>query len=69
MSTRRVTQVLTQVEYTTPTDFRRTTQVLAQVEYLVVTDYRRVTQILVQVEYSKSYAMARYAGPTLQEGG
>ena len=67
MADRRVTQVLTEAEYTAATDFRRITQVLAEAEYTGATNFRRVTQVLVQVEYYKAWAIAgRVEGPPAQ---
>jgi len=67
MADRRVTQILTEAEYTAATNFRRVTQVLAAVEYSNPTNFRRTTQILLQVEYYKPYAPAgRGQGPAAQ---
>jgi hypothetical protein len=68
MSDRRVTQVLTDVEYATPTNVRQATQVLAMVEYKTPTNFRQITQVLIQVEYSRPYfsTTLRKLGPPAQ---
>jgi len=67
MADRRVTQILTEVEYATPTNARRITQALGLVEYKTPTNFRRITQILLQAEYYKPYTPAgRSRGPAAQ---
>jgi hypothetical protein len=66
MADRRVTQVLTEVEYATPTNVRRVTQVLAGVEYATPTNFRRITQVLIQVEYRGSWPVPGRKGPPVQ---
>ena len=51
MTTRRVTQVVAEVEYIDETAYRRVTQAVAEVEYIDATPLRRVTQLIVEVEY------------------
>ena len=63
MSDRRVTQVLVEAEYKTPTNARRVTQVLVMPEYTGATNFRRITQVLVQAEYYKKWSVPGRKGP------
>lgn len=64
-SDRRVTQVLVQAEYKTPTEFRDVTQVLVQAEYATPTEFRYVTQVLIMVEYYRPWLFQ----PAAAQGG
>lgn len=66
MADRRVTQVLTEVEYATPTNVRCVDQILTEVEYAPITNFRTITQVLVMVEYRGSWPVPGRKGPPTQ---